>query len=145
MSTHDKLIDQALDRLASYSTTEAAERIGVSHATIARWRRGDWTRLNAETERRVRSFLESEDQKERLEGVGLDIAWSSPGVPDETAVRLISESEFLRALVRSVGEPGDQVSRKGDLVDRYRELLAIVGAVPEWWYDVKSEVKNGAL
>lgn len=108
-----RLVKEALARVADYSNVAAAKRLGVSEATIRRWREGDIAvPLRTSSRLALRRFLERTRRPavDSEEKEGLDSLLTSPAA--------------LYATLSDFGPPGEAAEDKLALI----ELLSLVAA-----------------
>lgn len=107
------LIDKVLREVEDLSVAEAGELLGVSHESVARWRRGDWKRLHPETRRALALFL-----KTRAE-----LAHDSSRVPRGTMT--------IREAAAKYAASGGRVDQLMEMLGRPDMLRRMVGVIPK--------------
>lgn len=120
----------ALDSVAHIeSNYKAAKVLGVSEATVRRWRAGA---IAVPLREPTRSALErylARHNKQR----------------DEIVSALDDLEAYTKALISRAGPPGQQRARKRDILRGLRIMITATDPLPEWWYDLEEEVDRGEL
>lgn len=70
LTSDSDLVTAFLESTSDLSIYEAGQGLGISHETVARWRRGEWKRLNGATRRMLRAWLEREPRNGERGGRG---------------------------------------------------------------------------
>ena len=61
------------------------------------------------------------------------------------ADEVFSSFDSVVRFLGGIGAPGDQRLRKLDALEGYRRMITASGALPDWWYHLKSRVERGEL
>ena len=148
------LVESFLSLHRDLSNRAAAAELGVSEATIRRWRRGKIaTPLRTETRLRLRSCIghpavrwsgalrppEAEEAGVKQVGTrGADAGLATAG-----ALR-IRGSDLVR-YIGSIGLPGQEKARKRYVLEGVRHVITAVAPLPPWWYDLVERVESHEL
>ena len=115
----------------------------VSHGTIGRWRAGDHSPLHPATRRQLTVFLRNGAAAEQVRARENETDPYQPFRTEaEDLVPLLGEiTRFLGRL----GDPGEQQARKLDALQGYKQVLATLGPIPNFWYELREQVEAGEL
>lgn len=96
MTDAEELVRRFVAATADQSLQEAGKLVGVSHATVGRWRTGDFKRLYPKTQRAIRDYLTRRDVRQ-LEDVG---GWSSGAAWAIARMQACMETVIREAMAR---------------------------------------------
>jgi len=101
---------------------QAGEEIGVSRETIARWRRGPWSRLSTEVRENLIQYLQGWERHGPLDYI--------PG--DRGVLGWLREPDLLDEILHSLGDPAAKGRRTRAIVNTYKDLVCLFGPMPLW-------------
>lgn len=156
------LVESFLSLHRDLSNRAAAAELGVSEATIRRWRRGKIaTPSRTETRLRLRSCIghpavrwsgalrppEAEEAGVKQVGTrGADAGHATVrGGDAETALELFGSVDRIVRYIGSIGLPGQEKARKRYVLEGVRHVITAVAPLPPWWYDLVERVESHEL
>lgn len=138
------LVEGCLQALRDYSNLAAAEALGISEATVRRWRGGNIAvPLRTSTRLALRSFADLHG----ISGKSRHYLDAGAALLQSTAVQsqIFTSLDQIRAYIAEVGPPGDDQGRKMDVLLGIRQVITARSAVPDWWYQLRDLVQGGEL
>ena len=63
----------------------------------------------------------------------------------DEANEIFTSFDAVVRFLGGLGSPGEQKARKIDALEGYRRMISTLGAVPEWWYELKERVDRSEL
>jgi transcriptional regulator with XRE-family HTH domain len=128
---------RAVRQRQGWGREEMARRLGVHAGSIARWETG--------------GALPHGYNVQRIAELGGTTAeWLRTGDRFAGAARETRQEEgevfsanAMKRFLSAIASPGSEMPRKLDALDGLRRMLTAKGALPGWWYELKSAVESG--
>lgn len=106
--TSDKsLVVEVLALVEDMSTTEAGRLIGVSHESVARWRREEFTTLHPGTRRRLKAFVRVHRNEPSRNGQAVHVREVGPEYAPRAKrvgelIEMLSQKDALRRMAQTI-------------------------------------------
>ncbi len=140
------IVAEFLAAVNGYGPREVARLVeGISPSDLTRWRAGGAKRLSGEKRRALLRFLEQQSGDGAGDDLRVEYDEDQPRGAEAELEEMFREFDNIVRFMSRMGPAGEARGRKLAALDGVREILAVTGGIPDWYFTLRTRVENGEL